>query len=85
MPAYYWARITRDRVIISVPDHNLVQLCDYLVPRHYLVADHYNFFNQGSLTDLLQPLFRSVRIARTSLFQIEGRPVYASLLADCRK
>jgi SAM-dependent methyltransferase len=79
------ARLTRGRLIISVPDHNLVQLCEYSIPKHYLVGDHYNFFNQGSLIDLLQPLFRSVKIARTSLFQIEGMPVYGSLLADCHK
>lgn len=81
------ARIASDRVVISVPDNGILQICETLdlIPRHYLTGDHYTFFNQISLTQTLKPFFSSIAITRTSAFQIDGVPIYSNLLADCRK
>src|SRR5215471_7536832 len=80
------ARLTRDRLILSVPDHSVLQICpQHLIPWHYLIADHYNFFNQTSLVASLRESFRSVEVLRFSLGHAEGVPFHIALLADCHK
>jgi hypothetical protein len=81
------ARLTCDRLILSVPDHNVLQVCYPFgfIPLHYLIGDHCNFFNQASLTAALHGLFRTVEITRLWMTKIEGLPVHIVLVADCHK
>jgi SAM-dependent methyltransferase len=81
------ARISTDRVVISVPDNGILSTCEplHLIPWHYLTGDHYAFFNQASLEKTLRPHFSRIEIFRTTSFAIEGVQVYSNLLAVCYK
>lgn len=84
------ARITRRRVIFSVPN---MEVLPYMygwgvVPWHLLEADHKNFFTRASLRSLLRPYFRQVEVfsfGEHPLRMREGIPVYVHFCAIADK
>ncbi|NYZ14663.1 methyltransferase domain-containing protein [Azospirillum sp. RWY-5-1] len=81
------ARLTRDRLVITVPDAAAIPLGTrhQLVPWHLLEATHVNFFNQRSLHALLAPHFGRINSGRISPCTMNDTPFYISLVAVCRK
>lgn len=84
------ARITRGRVLFSVPNMELLPyLYDWrVVPWHLLEADHKNFFTRASLRALLEKHFRSVEIlsyGEHPLKTRDGVPLHVHLFAVADK
>jgi SAM-dependent methyltransferase len=84
------ARITRGRVLFSVPNMELLPyLYDWrVVPWHLLEADHKNFFTRASLRALLERYFRSVEIlsyGEHPLKTRDGVPLHVHLFAVADK
>lgn len=81
------ARLTRDRLMITVPDAAVIPLGSrhQLVPWHLLESTHVNFFNQRSLHALLAPHFGRIDFGRMSPCTMNDTPFFVSLVAVCRK
>lgn len=81
------ARLTRDRLVITVPDAGVIPLGSrhQLVPWHLLESTHVNFFNQRSLHGLLAPHFGRIDSGRISPCTMNDTPFHVSLVAVCRK
>jgi len=54
------ARVAARQALFTVPDNSVIPICALtgLIPRHYLIADHYNFFTQQGLAAALSPHFK---------------------------
>lgn len=81
------ARLTRDRLVITVPDAAAIPLGTrhQLVPWHLLESTHVNFFNQRSLHALLAPHFGRIDSGRISPCALNDTSFFISLVAVCRK
>jgi SAM-dependent methyltransferase len=79
------ARVAQE-ALITVPDMSAIPALfpHNVVPWHLLEATHVNFFTQASLGAALGSAFRSVSFSRLGRFEINGTPVFTSLVARCK-
>ena len=81
------ARLTRHRLILTVPDISAIPLGTRhgLVPWHLLESTHLNFFTQKSLGHALKPFFPNIEFGRITLCRLNDTSFYTSLVAACSK
>jgi hypothetical protein len=81
------ARISTERVVITVPDCSAIALGSrhQLVPWHLLEGTHVNFFTQSSLERVLRPYFREISFGRVCPCLLNDTDFYVSIAAHCSK
>jgi len=79
------ARVTRKRLIVTVPDMSAIPICfkNNVVPWHLLESTHVNFFTQNSLYSLLSRYFNTVTFARMGNNHTNNTLWYTSIIAIC--
>jgi SAM-dependent methyltransferase len=80
-----FSRITRDKVVITVPDMSSIPTLHKhgVVPWHLLESTHVNFFTQQSLGVLLSKYFNDIEFIRIHPFTVNETTVFTSLVAIC--
>jgi ubiquinone/menaquinone biosynthesis C-methylase UbiE len=78
-------RVTREQVLITVPDMSAVPLCapHGVVPWHLLEGTHCQFFTQSSLSVAVSRHFRNFQIYRFHPLYVNGTRMYVNLAARC--
>jgi SAM-dependent methyltransferase len=78
-------RLTREQVIVTVPDMSAVPLCapHGVVPWHLLDGTQRQFFTQSSLSTAVRRYFRNFQILRIHPLAVNGTNLYLSLAARC--
>jgi SAM-dependent methyltransferase len=78
-------RLTREQVLITVPDMSAVPLCapHGVVPWHLLEGTHRQFFTQSSLSVTVRRHFSNFQIYRFHPLNVNGSRPYVSLAARC--
>jgi 2-polyprenyl-3-methyl-5-hydroxy-6-metoxy-1,4-benzoquinol methylase len=78
-------RLTREQVLITVPDMSAVPLCapHGVVPWHLLEGTHKQFFTQSSLSAAVRRHFRNFQIYRFHPLYVNGTRMYVNLAARC--
>lgn len=81
------ARLTRNRLILTVPDVSAIPLGTRhrLIPWHLLESTHLHFFTQNSLAKVLAPFFPQVEFGRISFCPMNDTGFFISLVGVCAK